>query len=145
MAGPGLGVPGDPRYGPPRPGRGDQPLPFVRTGMGGSRRRLRYRRPAVATGQDGGMTTNHAHENQDVTGKPMALRLRAARESSGLTQAQAAAELGVSRPLLIAIEKGTREVGPDELVRLAQIYGKPVSALLRPTPPPVAIGMRFRA
>ncbi len=91
------------------------------------------------------MTTNHAHENQDVTGKPMALRLRAARESSGLTQAQAAAELGVSRPLLIAIEKGTREVGPDELVRLAQIYGKPVSELLRPTPPPVAIGMRFRA
>lgn len=75
----------------------------------------------------------------------LALRLRAARESRGLTQAQAAAELGVSRPLLIAIEKGTREVGSEELIRLAQIYGKPVSELLRPTAPPLAIGARFRA
>ena len=75
----------------------------------------------------------------------LALRLRAARESRGLTQAQASAELGVSRPLLIAIEKGTREVGSEELIRLAQIYGKPVSELLRPTPPPLAIGARFRA
>jgi len=88
--------------------------------------------------------TTYAHDDQD-TGKPLALRLRTARESRGLTQAQAAAELGVSRPLLIAIEKGTREVGPEELVRLAQIYGKPVSELLRPTAPPLAIGTRFRA
>ena len=75
----------------------------------------------------------------------LAQRLRSARDSKGLTQAQAAAELGVSRPLLIAIEKGTREVSPAELVRLAEIYGKPVSDLLRPTAPPVAIGTRFRA
>ncbi len=45
----------------------------------------------------------------------LALRLRAAREASGLTQAQAAAELGVSRPLLIAIEKGTRDASLHEL------------------------------
>lgn len=91
------------------------------------------------------MMTNHAHEDQDSGSRPLALRLRAARESRGLTQAQAAAELGVSRPLLIAIEKGAREVGPGELVRLAQIYGRPVSDLLRPTTPPLAIGTRFRA
>lgn len=90
------------------------------------------------------MMTTYAHDDQD-TGKPLALRLRTARESRGLTQAQAAAELGVSRPLLIAIEKGTREVRSEELVRLAQIYGKPVSELLRPTAPPLAIGTRFRA
>ncbi len=90
------------------------------------------------------MTTNHEHEDQDVAAMAVALRLRAARESSGLTQAQAAAELGVSRPLLIAIEKGTREPSPAELVKLARIYGKPISELLRPTPPPVAIGTRFR-
>jgi len=91
------------------------------------------------------MMTNHGHEDQDSGSRPLALRLRAARESRGLTQAQAAAELGVSRPLLIAIEKGAREVGPEELVRLAQIYGRPVSDLLRPTTPPLAIGTRFRA
>ena len=87
------------------------------------------------------MTT---YTDEDQRGA-LALRLRAARESRGLTQAQASAELGVSRPLLIAIEKGTREVGSEELIRLAQIYGKPVSELLRPTPPPLAIGARFRA
>ncbi len=86
--------------------------------------------------------TTYTDEDQHGT---LALRLRAARESRGLTQAQASAELGVSRPLLIAIEKGTREVGSEELIRLAQIYGKPVSELLRPTPPPLAIGARFRA
>ena len=53
--------------------------------------------------------------NDDVLGTPgpLALRLRAAREARGLTQAQAAAELGVSRPLLIAIEKGTRQANPQ--------------------------------
>ena len=75
----------------------------------------------------------------------LALRLRAAREASGLTQAQAAAELGVSRPLLIAIEKGTREASPHELAQLAEIYRTSLSELLRPAPPPVAIGARFRA
>lgn len=75
----------------------------------------------------------------------LASRLRVAREAQGLTQAQAAAELGLSRPLLIAIEKGTREASPHELARLAEIYRTSLSELLRPAPPPVAIGARFRA
>lgn len=75
----------------------------------------------------------------------LAARLRAAREARGLTQAQAAAELGVSRPLLIAMEKGDREVQDEQLITLARLYGKPVSELLRPTAPPLAIGARFRA
>jgi Zn-dependent peptidase ImmA (M78 family)/DNA-binding XRE family transcriptional regulator len=91
------------------------------------------------------MTTNYADHDQDAAHVPVAIRLRAARESSGLTQAQAAAELGVSRPLLIAIEKGVREPSAEQLVKLAGIYDRPVSELLRPTPPPVAIGTRFRA
>lgn len=89
--------------------------------------------------------TNHADLEHDGDIAVLASRLRAARESIGLTQLQAAAELGVSRPLLIAIEKGTREVTPDELVKLAEIYGKPLSELQRPSPPPAAIRARFRA
>jgi Zn-dependent peptidase ImmA (M78 family)/DNA-binding XRE family transcriptional regulator len=81
----------------------------------------------------------------DNDGGPLGARLRAAREARGLTQAQAAAELQVSRPLLIAMEKGSRQVQPEELITLARFYGKPVSDLLRPTEPPVAIGARFRA
>jgi Zn-dependent peptidase ImmA (M78 family)/DNA-binding XRE family transcriptional regulator len=83
-------------------------------------------------------------ETLDVGNESLPSRLRAAREESGLTQAQAAAELGVSRPLLIAIEKGTREVSPAVLANLAKIYNRPVSELLRPFPPPLAIGTRFR-
>ncbi|HLI39684.1 MAG TPA: XRE family transcriptional regulator [Streptosporangiaceae bacterium] len=88
---------------------------------------------------------NYADLEHDESATVLAARLRAARESSGLTQAQAASELGVSRPLLIAIEKGTRDASPEEIVRLAEIYGKPVGELLRPSPPPTAIGARFRA
>lgn len=88
--------------------------------------------------------TNYADPEHDGT-TVLAARLRAARESRGLTQAQAASELGVSRPLLIAIEKGTREASPEEIVRLAEIYGRPVGELLRSAPPPTAIGARFRA
>jgi Zn-dependent peptidase ImmA (M78 family)/DNA-binding XRE family transcriptional regulator len=89
--------------------------------------------------------TNRPDLERDGGAAVLAARLRAARESRGLTQAQAAIELGVSRPLLIAIEKGTREPGPEEIVRLAEIYGRPVSELLRPAPPPAAIGARLRA
>jgi Zn-dependent peptidase ImmA (M78 family)/DNA-binding XRE family transcriptional regulator len=81
----------------------------------------------------------------DSDGGPLGARLRAAREARGLTQAQAAAELQVSRPLLIAVERGSRQVQPEELIKLARLYGRPVSDLLRPTEPPVAIGARFRA
>lgn len=88
------------------------------------------------------MTT---HDESLRTMGSLAMRLRTAREARGLTQAQAAAELGVSRPLLIAIEKGTREATADELARLANVYQISLSQLLRPGPPPVAIGTRFRA
>src|SRR5271165_6193846 len=89
--------------------------------------------------------TDQAELEQNGKAAALALRLRAARESIGLTQAQAAIELGVSRPLLIAIEKGNRAPTPAELVKLAEIYGKPVSELQRSSPPPIAIGSRFRA
>jgi Zn-dependent peptidase ImmA (M78 family)/DNA-binding XRE family transcriptional regulator len=89
--------------------------------------------------------TNYTDLEHDSPAMVLGSRLRAAREDSGLTQAQAAVELGVSRPLLIAMEKGTREPSPAELVRLAEIYGRPVSELQRPSPPPAVIGARFRA
>jgi len=91
------------------------------------------------------MMASQERPGQGSAAGPLGSRLRAAREARGLTQAQAAAELGVSRPLLIAMERGGRPVQPDELVKLAHIYRRPVSDLLRPTEPPVAIGARFRA
>jgi Zn-dependent peptidase ImmA (M78 family)/DNA-binding XRE family transcriptional regulator len=91
-------------------------------------------------GQDGSVM--NSTENSETH---LSARLKAAREACGKSQQQAAVELGVSRPLLIAMEKGTREVRPEELVKLARIYGRHVSELIRPAPPPVAVGARFRA
>ncbi len=88
--------------------------------------------------------TTHTLDPPAAGEPPIAARLRAAREARGMTQQQASAALGVSRPLLVAIEKGTREVRPEELVRLAEIYGKPVNELLRSAAPPVGIGGQFR-
>lgn len=79
------------------------------------------------------------------TAESLARRLRVARQAAGLTQAQAAAELGVSRPLLIAIEKGTRTATAGELARLAELYQTSLGELLRPGAPPEAISTRLRA
>lgn len=78
------------------------------------------------------------------SGEAVATRIRGARESAKLTQAQAAAELGISRPTLISMEKGTRPVSPAELVKLAELYRQDVATLLRPSQPPASIRAKFR-
>ena len=54
-------------------------------------------------------------------------RLQDARRARGLTQQAVADRLGVARTTLVAIEKGERRFLPDELIKLAAIYGRPVS------------------
>src|ERR1041384_1106051 len=80
------------------------------------------------------------HESTEA----LATRIRSARETVRLTQAQVAAELGVSRPTLISMEKGTRGVSSAELIKLAELYGQDVATLLRPSSPPASIRARFR-
>ncbi|MGD9897227.1 MAG: helix-turn-helix domain-containing protein [Candidatus Methylacidiphilaceae bacterium] len=59
-------------------------------------------------------------------------RLRRSRESAGLSQSQAAKELGLPRPAVSQIEAGKRGVESLELVRLARLYGRPASWFLEP-------------
>src|SRR2546429_9687651 len=54
-------------------------------------------------------------------------RIQDARRARGLTQQAVADRLGVARTTLVAIEKGERRILPDELIKLAAIYGRPVS------------------
>jgi Zn-dependent peptidase ImmA (M78 family)/DNA-binding XRE family transcriptional regulator len=61
----------------------------------------------------------------------LAARLTAARKAANITQEAAATHLGISRPTFIAIEKGTRRARPEEVVKLAELYGQPVSKLVR--------------
>lgn len=71
-------------------------------------------------------------------------RLRAAREATGITQAKAAAHVGVTRTTLIAIEQGKRRILPAELPRFARLYGTSANALLRKEAVHINLLPRFR-
>ena len=50
-------------------------------------------------------------------------RLKFARQTAGLTQGQAARELGWHRPTISEIEAGRRKVKAEEITKLADLYG----------------------
>jgi transcriptional regulator with XRE-family HTH domain len=85
-------------------------------------------------------------EPVDATSPPAALgaRLREARTARGWTQEQAADALGVARTTMVAIEKGERRLKPDELIRLAKLYGRKLSTLLRPGAPVEDFSVQLR-
>lgn len=67
---------------------------------------------------------------------PQALgqQLKLAREARGYTQAEAADFIQVGRTTLTAIEKGERRLKIEELITLAQAYGRSVGDFTRPRP-----------
>jgi Zn-dependent peptidase ImmA (M78 family) len=67
----------------------------------------------------------------ELTAQEIGRRLRLARESAKVRQDEAAKVIGMSRPTLVSIEKGTRRVRIQELQALANHYGVSVNALLR--------------
>lgn len=72
-------------------------------------------------------------------------RLRKARQAAGLNQSQAAKALSVSRPTLVAIERGTRSVKAQELRSLAERYGTAVNRLLSPSAVHLDLITKFRS
>lgn len=58
-------------------------------------------------------------------------RLRVARAARGLTQNDAANALSLARTTMVAIERGERQVRPEELIALSKLYGVSAHALLR--------------
>ena len=67
----------------------------------------------------------------EISDQEIGRRVRLARESADVRQDHAAQVIGVSRPTLVSIEKGTRRIRIQELQRLAHHYGTSVNALLR--------------
>ena len=67
------------------------------------------------------------------------------RKACGKTQAETGKHLGMSRPTYIAIEKGTRRVTPDEIVKLAAYFGRSVHELVRPSAPAIELEPHLRA
>lgn len=59
--------------------------------------------------------------------KVLGVRLQDARKAKGLTQQAVAEKMDMARTTLVAVEKGERRLSPHELIRLAELYGRPVS------------------
>ena len=64
----------------------------------------------------------------------LARRLRSSRLESGMSQADAAGVVGVSRVAVAEIEAGRRKVSSIELNGFAQAYGRPIEFLLGTKP-----------
>jgi Zn-dependent peptidase ImmA (M78 family)/transcriptional regulator with XRE-family HTH domain len=71
-------------------------------------------------------------------------RLRVARESAKLKQAEAATAVDIARTTLVAIEQGQRRVRMSELQQLAKLYGTSINALLRKESVHVDLTPQFR-
>lgn len=71
-------------------------------------------------------------------------RLQAARSEANLTQQVIAERLHISRPTLVAIEKGDRLPKEEELIQFAEIYGHTVHELLRPQEPTTPPELQYR-
>lgn len=67
----------------------------------------------------------------EISAQEIGRRLRLARENADVRQDEAARVIALSRPTLVAIEKGTRRIRIQELQSLAGRYGVSVNALLR--------------
>jgi len=72
-------------------------------------------------------------------------RLAEARKARTITQEDAAKAIGVSRPTFIAIEKGERAAKPEEVIKLAALYGQAVSHFVRVMEPLTDFQPHFRA
>jgi Zn-dependent peptidase ImmA (M78 family)/transcriptional regulator with XRE-family HTH domain len=87
----------------------------------------------------------HKHVLNHIDPKAIGSRLQEARKASGLTQHGVAEHMKMARTTLVAIEKGERRITPHEMVKLAELYARPVSEFVNR--PSVAIGFvpQFRA
>lgn len=72
-------------------------------------------------------------------------RIAEFRKACGKTQEDTGKHLGMSRPTYIAIEKGTRRVTADEIVKLAAYFGRSVHELVRSSAPAIELEPHLRA
>lgn len=80
----------------------------------------------------------------DISPQELGERLRIARETARITQAEAAGKIDVARTTLVAIEKGERRIRIAELQLLAGLYETSVNALLRREAVHLELAPRFR-
>ncbi len=84
-------------------------------------------------------------KNATIDPRFLGQRLADARKVRGITQEAAAGHLECSRPTYIAIEKGERPAKPEEIVKLATLFGKQVHELLLQAEPITVLSPHLRA
>ncbi len=72
---------------------------------------------------------------KEIDPRTLGVRITQARRARGKTQEEVASQLGLSRPTYIAIEKGDRELQPEEIKIIANFLGRRVHELVRPGEP----------
>lgn len=82
--------------------------------------------------------------NTTIDPRIVGQRLAEARKARGITQEAAASHLECSRPTYIAMEKGERPAKPEELVKLATLFGKRVHELLLQAEPITVLSPHLR-
>jgi Zn-dependent peptidase ImmA (M78 family)/DNA-binding XRE family transcriptional regulator len=85
------------------------------------------------------------HTLETIDPKVLGRRLQDARKARGLTQQDAAKDLGIARTTMTAIEQGERRVRPEELIRLSRLYGRGVNELVRDREVVEEFAIQFRA
>jgi Zn-dependent peptidase ImmA (M78 family)/transcriptional regulator with XRE-family HTH domain len=85
------------------------------------------------------------HALETIDPKVLGRRLQEARKARGLTQQDAASDLGIARTTVTAIEQGERRVRPQELLRLSRLYGWAVNELVRGREVAEEFATQFRA
>ena len=66
--------------------------------------------------------------------KKLAVKLRAARETAGLTQREVARRLTIPQSTISELENGQRRLDVAELLLLAELYGRSAMWFLEPGP-----------
>ena len=84
------------------------------------------------------------HVLDTIDPRVLGQRLQDARRARHLTQQEVAEFLAVARTTVTALEKGDRRVRPDELVRLANLYGRAVSNFVGSREPMANFAVQFR-
>ncbi len=70
--------------------------------------------------------------------------LQHARKRVGMTQEEAAHVIDVARTTLVAIEKGERRIKAGELLKLARVYGRPLTDFIGTRPQVEPFDVQFR-
>jgi len=81
----------------------------------------------------------------NLSPKEIGKRIRIAREKSDITQAAAAKIIDAARTTMVAIEKGSRQIKPKELLLLSRAFNLPVSDLLNEKIITNSFNVQFRA